>query len=104
MDGRTQVQFTDEALGTTAEASFIVANKVTRPILSGGDINDQGNIMISSTNGAFVVSKDVARATCESLMPHAKLVFSRAGPGRLYEHASYLFPQADQFFQGQAAE
>ena len=104
MDGRTRVHFTDEALGTTAEASFIVANKVTRPILSGGDINGQGNITISSAKGAFVVSKDVARTTCKALMPHAKLVFSRAGPGRLYEHASYLLPQADQFVQWQAAE
>ncbi len=104
VDGRARVQFTDEALGSTAEASFIVANTVTRPILSGGDVNDQGNITISSAKGAFVVSEDVARETCEALMPHAKLVFSRAGPGRLYEHASYLLPQSDQFFQGQAAK
>ncbi len=104
VDGRTRVHFTNEALGSTAEASFIVANKVTRPILSGGDINDQGNITISSAKGAFVVSEDVARESCEALMPHAKLVFSRAGPGRLYEHSSYLLPQSSQFFQGQAAE
>ena len=36
VDGKTRVGFTDEILGTTAEATFIVANKVTRPILSGG--------------------------------------------------------------------
>ena len=103
VNGRARVHFTDEVLGTTAEASFIVANKVTRPILSGGDINDQGNITISGSKGAFVVSEDVARETCEALMPHAKLVFQRAGPGRLYEHTSNLLPQPEQLFQRQVA-
>ncbi len=98
------MHFADEVLGTTAKAAFIVANKVTRPILSGGDINDQGNITISGSKGAFVVSEDVARETCEALMPHAKLVFQRAGLGRLYEHTSNLLPQPDQLFQRQAAE
>ena len=104
VNGRARVHFTDEVLGCTADAAFIVANKVTRPILSGGDINDQGNITISGSKGAFVVSEDVAREACEALMPHAKLVFSRAGPGRLYEHNSKLLPQPDQIFQRQAAE
>ncbi len=104
VNGRTRVRFSDEILGTTAEAPFIVSNNVMRPILSGGDINDQGNITISSARGAFVVSEDVARETCMALMPHAKLAFDRKGPGKLYEHAGYLLPQTDLFFQGQAAE
>ncbi len=84
---------------------FIVANKVSRPILSGGDINDQGNITMPSSRGAFVVSEDVAREACTALLPHAKLAFTRAGPGRLYEHHINLLPQlkenATQFcFQG----
>ena len=102
VDGRARVQFTDDTLGTTAEATFIVANKVTRPILSGGDLNDQGNITISSARGAFVVSEDFARETCMALMPHAKFAFNRAGPGRLYEHESTLLPRPDAFFHGQA--
>ena len=101
VDGNTRVQFTDEALGSVAEVTFIVADKVTRPILSGGDLNDQGNITISSAKGAFVVDEEVARQACEALMPHAKLVFSRAGPGRLYEHDGNLVPQAALFIQGQ---
>ena len=92
------MHFTDENLGTTAEATFIVADKVTRPILSGGEINDRGNITISSANGAFVVSEETAREACKALMPHAKLVFSRAGLGRLYEHESRLLPQLALFF------
>ncbi len=101
VNGRTRVHFTDENLGTTAEARFIVADKVTRPILSGGEINDCGNITISSAKGAFVVSEETAREACEALMPHAKLVFSRAGPGRLYEHESRLLPQPALFcFRG----
>ena len=101
MDGKTRVNFTDEALGSTADATFIVANKVARPILSGGEVNDKGNITISGARGAFVVSEDVARQACEALMPYAKLVFSRAGPGRLYEHAGNIMPQAAMLFQGQ---
>ncbi len=102
VSGRMRVHFTDENLGTTTEATFIVADKVTRPILSGGEINDCGNITISSARGAFVVSEEDAREACEALMPRAKLVFSRAGPGRLYEHESRLLPQPALFlFQGQ---
>jgi hypothetical protein len=99
--GKTRVHFTDEGLNTTLDAAFIVADKVTRPILSGGDINDQGNITISSARGAFVVSEEVAREACEALIPHAKLNFSRAGPGRLYELDSCLLPQPPLFFQRQ---
>jgi len=102
VDGRARVRFTDDTLGSMAEATFIVANKVTRPILSGGDLNDQCNITISIARGAFVVSEDIARETCMALMPHAKLAFSRAGPGRLYEHESTLLPQPATFFHGQA--
>ena len=98
--GKTRVHFTDEGLNTTLDAAFIVADKVTRPILSGGDINDQGNITISSARGAFVVSEEVAREACEALIPHAKLNFSRAGPGRLYELDSCLLPQPPLFFRG----
>jgi hypothetical protein len=101
VDGNTRVQFTDEALGKVAEATFIVADKVTRPILSGGDLNDQGNITISSAKGAFVVDEQIARESCLALMQHAKLWFSRAGPGRLYEHDGNLVPQDALFFQGQ---
>ena len=57
VSGKTRVHFTDEHLGTTVEATFIVADKVTRPIMSGGEINKQGNIAISSAKGAFVVNK-----------------------------------------------
>ena len=46
--GNTRVAFSDDVLKTNAEATFIVADTVTRPILSGGDVNDQGNITISS--------------------------------------------------------
>jgi hypothetical protein len=99
VDGKTRVRFSDEVANTVAEATFIVA-PVTRPILSGGDLNDQGNITISSAKGAFVVAEDVARKLCEELMPHAKLVFSRAGPGRLYEHSGNLQLQPALFFQG----
>ena len=98
VSGNTRVQFTDETLNSTAEATFIVADKVTRPILSGGDLNDQSDITISSARGAFVVSEEVAREACVALMPHAKLSFDRAGPGRLYELNSYLLPQSSQFF------
>ena len=83
VDGKTRVGFTDEALGSTAEATFIVANNVARPILSGGEVNDKDNITISGARGAFVVSEDVARQACEALMPHAKLVFSLVWPARL---------------------
>ena len=100
MHGKTKVHFTDETLNTTADATFIVANRVTRPILSGNELNDLGHITISSSRGAFVVDEEVARTACEALMPHAKLTFSRAGPGRLYEHESNLIPQAALFFQG----
>jgi hypothetical protein len=96
--GKANVQFTDEALGTVGEATFIIADKVTRPILSGGDLNDQGNITISSARGAFVVDEATAREACVALMPHAKLAFSRAGPGRLYVHNDKLVPQAALFF------
>ena len=102
MRGKTRVWFTDETLNSTAAATFIVADKVTRPILIGGDLNDQGNITISSARGAFVVSEEVAREACVALMPHAKLSFDRAGPGRLYELNSCLLPQSSQFYQGQA--
>ena len=101
VDGRARVSFSDETLGTTAEADFIVANRVTRPILSGDDHNNQDNITISSAKCAFVVDESLARATCEALMPHAKLAFSRAGPGRLYVHTSQLLPQPATFFRGQ---
>ena len=74
MDGKCKVRFSDEFAGTMAETTFIVA-PVTRPLLSGGDINDKGNITISSAKGAFVVDEAVAREACEALMPHAKLVF-----------------------------
>jgi hypothetical protein len=46
------------------------------------------------------VDEAVAREACEALMPHAKLVFKREGPGRLYEHCGYLAPQPALFFQG----
>ena len=72
VDGRTHVKSTGNTLGTTAEASFIVANQVTRPILSGGEVNDQCNITISSTGDTFVVDKSVTREACEALMFHAK--------------------------------
>ena len=98
--GKTKVTFTDEILNTTADSTFIVANKVTRPILSGGELNDSGCITISSSRGAFVVEEGVAREACEALMPYAKLAFTRAGPGRLYEHQSNLVPQAALFFKG----
>ena len=101
VDGKTRVNFTDETLGTAVAATFIVADQVNRPILSGGDLNDQGYITISSARGAFVVEEKVAREVCEALIPHAKLSFSRAGPGRLYEHNGNLEPQAALFFQGQ---
>ncbi len=104
VNGRTRVHISDEILGKEAEMPFIVANKVTRPILSGGDINDRGNITISSSRGAFVVSEDVGREVCAALMPHAKLAFTRAGLGRLYEHHGNLLPQLDQFFPRPAAE
>ena len=94
------MHFTDESLGTEAAATFIVANKVTRPILSGGDLNNQGNITISSAKGAFVVDEEIARELCESLLPHSKLSFSRAGPGKLYELDSYLIPESALFFSG----
>ena len=100
VEGKTRVHFTDDTLNTTAEATFIVANKLTRPILSGGDLNDHGNVTISSSRGAFVVSEELARDACEALMPHAKLAFSRAGPGRLYELESSLLPQPSLFFRG----
>ena len=102
--GKTQVAFTDEVVNTTAEATFIVADKVTRPILSGGDLNDKGCITISSARGAFVVKEELAREACEALMPHAMLAFSRAGPGRFYEHEGYLFPQPSLFFRGMPSE
>ncbi len=101
VDGKTRVNFTDETLGTAAAAAFIVADRVTRPILSGGDLNDQGNITISSARGAFVVDEELARSACGALMPHAKLLFSRAEPGRPYKHNGNLEPQAALFFQWQ---
>ena len=104
VDGKSRVQFTDETLGTVGEVTFIVADKVTRPILSGGDLNDQGNITISSARGAFVIDEEIAREACVALMPHAKLAFSRAGPGRLYEHNGNLVPQTALFFFFQGPE
>ncbi len=102
VDGKAHVEFTDEILNSVAEATFIVANQVTRPILSGGGINDKGNITTSSTRGAFVVEELVAREACEALMQHAKLAFTRAGPGRLYEHHGNLLPQPALFFKGRS--
>jgi hypothetical protein len=99
VDGKARVRFSDELAGSMVEATFIVA-PVTRPIMSGGDINDKGHITISSAKGAFVVDESIARGVCEGLMPHAKLVFSRAGPGRLYEHCGNLAPQPTEFFSG----
>ena len=50
--------------------------------------------------GAFVVDESIARKTCEALLYHAKLAFTRAGPGMLYEHHGNILPQAAQFFRG----
>ena len=66
VDGKTRVWFTDDIVGGVAEATFIVANHVARPILSGGSLNDQGNITISSARGAFVVEESIAREACEA--------------------------------------
>ena len=60
VDGKARVRFSDELAGTMAEATFIVA-PVTRPIMSGGDINDKGYITISSAKGALVVDESIAR-------------------------------------------
>ncbi len=87
------MKFRDNASGEDGSADFLVA-KVTRPIFSQGAICDKGNITISSSKGAFVVDEALARPVIASLMQHAKLTFSRTGPGALYELDGTLLPQS----------
>ena len=85
------VRFKDNFLGKEASATFIAA-PVTRPIFSTGEICDKGNITIHSSRGAFVVSDELARPLVTQLQKHAKLSFTRNGPGGLYEFDATLMP------------
>ena len=58
-----------------------------------GAICDKGNVTISGSKGAFVVNEKLAEPLIASLVQHAKLSFSRAGPGALYELDGTLLPQ-----------
>ena len=92
VDGKTTVHFRDNATGSNGNADFLIVN-VTRPIFSQGAICDKGNITISSSKGVFVIDESIARPVIASLTSHAKITFSRSGPGALYELDGALMEQ-----------